>query len=262
MVADDPGATGLLLDIDGVLHVGDEPIAGAIEALGELRAATAGVLLVTNTTSKPRRAIVERLRGMGFDVADDDVITPARMAVRRCRDRGHESVLMMIPDGLREDLADLREAGEDEVPGAVVLGDLGPGFTEATLNAAFRALIGGAELIALQHNRYWRSADGLVLDVGAYSAALEYAAGVEATVVGKPSARFFADALALLGVDAGSALMVGDDVEADVGGALDAGIEAVLVRTGKYREDAVRASGIEPTATIDSIAELRALLRG
>jgi ribonucleotide monophosphatase NagD (HAD superfamily) len=55
------------------------------------------------------------------------------------------------------------------------------------LNDAFRALIDGAELIALQHNRYWRRADGLVLDVGAYSAALEYGAGCEAVVVGKPA---------------------------------------------------------------------------
>ena len=99
-----------------------------------------------------------------------------------------------------------------------------------------------------------------MLDVGAYSAALEYGAGVDAVVVGKPSRRFFDDALAVLGVSPDLALMVGDDVEADVGGALDAGIEAVLVRTGKYREDAVRSSGVEPTATIDSFADLPGLL--
>jgi len=260
MLDRDPASIGLLLDIDGVLHVGDDPIPGAIEALEALRSPTAGVLLVTNTTSKPRRAIVERLRRIGFDVEPDDVMTPARLAVRRCRERGHEAVMLMVPDSLREDLAELDEATDDAPADAVVLGDLGLGFTERALNSAFRALIDGAELIALQHNRYWRSAEGLVLDVGAWSAALEYAAGVEAVVVGKPAPGFFADALATLGVDSDHALMVGDDVEADVGGALDAGIRAVLVRTGKYREDAVRAAGIESTATIDSIADLPGLL--
>lgn len=260
MLGTRPNSLGVLLDIDGVLHVGDEPIAGAVETLAALRERSAGVRLVTNTTSKPARAIAERLRAMGFAFDDDELQTPAGIALRHCRERGHDRVLLMVPEALREDLAGLRPAEPGEPCDAVVLGDLGPGFTEEAMNHAFRALIEGAELIALQHNRYWRSAAGLVLDVGAWSAALEYAAGVEATVVGKPSAAFFADALAGLGVAAGEALMVGDDVEADVGGALAAGIDAVLVRTGKYRADAVRAAGVEPTATVDSIADLPALV--
>jgi HAD superfamily hydrolase (TIGR01458 family) len=251
---------GVLLDIDGVLHIGDEPIPGAVEALAELRRRSAGVRLVTNTTSRPAREIAERLRRMGFEFDDAELVTPAAIALRYCRERGHARVMLLVPDSLREDLEGLRDAGAGGPVDAVVLGDLGSGFTEDVLNDAFRALIDGAELIALQHNRYWRRADGLVLDVGAWSAALEYAAGVEAVVVGKPARAFFEDALAGIGVDAESALMVGDDVESDVGGALDAGIRGILVRTGKFREDAVSASGVEPTETIDSIADLPALL--
>src|SRR3982074_1605 len=71
-------------------------------------------------------------------------------------------------------------------PAAVGLGDLGAAFTAELLNGAFRMLMDGAELVALQHNRYWRRADGLALDVGAYAAALEDATGREAIVVGKP----------------------------------------------------------------------------
>lgn len=251
---------GLLLDIDGVLHVGDEPLPGAIEALGDLREATAGIRLVTNTTSKSRGAIVERLRRMGFDVAVDEVLTPAALALGYCGERGHAKVRLLVSESLREDLAELEATAPGEPADAVVLGDLGDGFTRDVLDDAFRALMDGAELVALQHNRYWRSAEGLVLDVGAFAAALEYAAEVEPVVVGKPSRRFFESALAQLGVPADKALMVGDDVEADVGGALDAGIAAVLVRTGKFREDAVRRSGVAPTATIDSIADLPALI--
>jgi HAD superfamily hydrolase (TIGR01458 family) len=118
----------------------------------------------------------------------------------------------------------------------------------------------GADLIALQHNRYWRRADGLALDVGAYAAALEYASGVESTVIGKPSREFFRAALAELGAEPDRAVMVGDDIEGDIVGGLGAGIASVLVRTGKYREDAVAASGVVPSATVDSIADVPALL--
>lgn len=248
----------ILLDIDGVLHVGDEPLPGAIETLERLRE-RAAVRLLTNTTSKGRGQIVERLQRMGFSVAPEDALTPATLALDHCRNRGYEAVMLLVSDALRPDLAGLRET-DDESADAVVLGDLGDGFTPAVLNRAFRALLGGAELVALQHNRYWRSAEGLVLDVGAYAAALEYAAGVEPTVVGKPSRNFFAQGLADVGAEPDEAIMVGDDVEADVGGALDAGIRAVLVRTGKYRPDAVASAGVEPTATIDTIADLEPLL--
>lgn len=251
----------LLLDIDGVLHVGDEPIEGAVGTLEELRAVSDGVRLLTNTTSRPKSEILERLRSMGFEVGDDDVITPAVTALAHCRAAGHDSVLLLVPDGLRGDLAGIGEVRGDEQPDAVVLGDLGDGFTSDALNRAFRVLMDGAELVALQHNRYWRSAEGLVLDVGAYASALEYAAGVEATVVGKPSRQFFEAALEEI-PGAGPDVMVGDDIEGDIGGGLDAGLEAILVRTGKYRPDAAETAGIEPTATIDSIADLPAALEG
>jgi HAD superfamily hydrolase (TIGR01458 family) len=254
-------AAAVLLDIDGVLHVGDQPIEGAIEALGKLREQSSGVRLVTNTTSKSRRQIVEQLQGLGFEVSVSDVLTPAALAVRHCRDRGYRSVRLLVGEGLREDLADLAEAPSGAAVDAIVLGDLGDGFTAEVLNGAFRLLMDGAELVALQHNRYWRRADGLALDVGAYSAALEYASGVGAAVVGKPAHEFFTAALADLQSRAENTLMVGDDVEADVGGALAAGLRAVLVRTGKYRAHALEASGVTPTEIVDSIAEVPALLR-
>ena len=251
----------VLLDIDGVLYVGDAPIAGAIAALEELRGLSAGVRLVTNTTSKSRREIVEHLRLLGFDVASDEVLTPAALAVRHCREQGHESVRLLVGEALQEDLAELAGTERPGAVDAVVLGDLGEGFTADVLNEAFRLLMDGAELVALQHNRYWRRADGLVLDVGAYSAALEYASGREAVVVGKPAPAFFLAALADLNAQPEAAVMVGDDVEADVGGAIDAGLRGILVRTGKYRKQALQASGVEPSEIVDSIADVPGLLR-
>src|SRR5271166_7003571 len=174
------GPFGVLLDIDGVLYVGNEPIAGAHEAFSELRELSAGVRLITNTTSRSRRAVREQLLGMGFDVSLEEVLTPAAMAVRHCHERGYRSVSVLVSERLREDLAELDSVALRTPADAIVLGDLGDGFTPEVLNSAFRALMDGAELVTLQHNRYWRRADGLALDVGAYAAALEYASGREA----------------------------------------------------------------------------------
>ncbi|HWI22292.1 MAG TPA: TIGR01458 family HAD-type hydrolase [Baekduia sp.] len=247
-----------LIDIDGVLHVGQEPIEGAVAAIALLRERGIGFRLITNTTSRSRRRVVERLTGLGFDVDERDVLTPAALAVRHCRDAGHEHVALHVADALAEDFTELSDTSEN--PEAVILGDLGTGFTYARMNAIFNQLEAGAELIALQRNRVWQTEDGLVLDAGPFVVALEYATGRDAIVTGKPSAAFFEAALAELGVDAASAAMIGDDLEADVGGALDAGLSGILVRTGKFRPQVLADSDIEPTLVLDSIAELPDLL--
>jgi phospholysine phosphohistidine inorganic pyrophosphate phosphatase len=258
MAASLEGVEGLLLDLSGVVYVQDEAVPGAPEALTRLRSAGLPIRLVTNTTMRPRRSILERLERLGVEAEPSELITPASLAANRCRDAGYDAVSLVVLDELREDLAGVPE-GDGKVD-AVIVGDLGDRWDYQVLNGAFRRLMDGAELIALQRNRYWETAEGLSLDAGPFVAALEYAVGREAEVMGKPSDAFFELALADLGVSTDRAAMVGDDVEADVGGAMDAGLAGILVRTGKYREDLVLESGIEPTATVDSIANLPELL--
>jgi HAD superfamily hydrolase (TIGR01458 family) len=248
----------LLLDLDGVLYVEDEPVPGAREAVAELRRRGLALRFVTNTTSRPRRLILERLHRLGFDVAPDELSTPAALAVSHCRSLGRRRVMLLVRDDVMEDFAAL-EAVERRVE-AVVVGDLGEAFDYDVLNRAFGHLMDGAELIALQKNRYWMRPEGLALDVGPFVAALEYAAHKDAFVVGKPSVDFFETILAGVPVEPAAAAMVGDDVETDVGGALGAGLAGILVRTGKYREDALRVSGITPTEIVDSIADVPALM--
>jgi HAD superfamily hydrolase (TIGR01458 family) len=248
---------GVLLDIDGVLFVGDEPIEGAHRAFAELRELSAGVRLMTNTTSRSRRAVHEHLLGLGFDVSLEEVLTPAAMAERYCQERQFGSVTVLVSEELFEDLTALESIALGERTDAVILGDLGDRFTPQVLNGIFRTLMEGAELVALQHNRYWRRADGLALDVGAYAAALEYASGKEAVTVGKPASAFFQYAMADLELERG--VMIGDDVEADVGGAMAAGLAGVLVRTGKYRQDKLTMR-VTPTAIVDSVEDVPRLL--
>jgi len=250
----------LLLDLSGVIYVQDEAVPGAAEALSRFRDDGVPLRLVTNTTMRPRRSILERLERLGIEADPAELLTPATLAARRCAEAGYESVSLVVLDDLREDLEGIAE-GEGSVD-AVVVGDLGDSWDYAVLNRAFRQVMDGADLIALQRNRYWETADGLSLDAGPFVTAIEYATGREADVVGKPAPSFFELALSDLGVTADRVAMVGDDVEADVGGAIDAGLAGILVRTGKYREDLVRDSGIEPTATVDSIADVPALISG
>ena len=134
-------------------------------------------------------------------------------------------------------------------------------FSYANMNRAFAELEAGARLVSLHKNRWWQTSRGPLLDAGAYVAGLEYAAGVAAEVVGKPTGAYFDAALAELGAAAAEAVMVGDDIESDVGGAKRAGLRAVLVRTGKFREETLAAAEVQPDGIVDSIAEVPAFLR-
>jgi HAD superfamily hydrolase (TIGR01458 family) len=237
---------GVLLDLDGTLYVGGEAVAGAREAVGSLRASGLAVRYVTNTTRKPRAWVCERLRSMGFEVEEAEIFTPALAAVGRI---GSGTCFALVDDSLRGDLAGLTLT--DERPDYVLVGDLGEEFTYARLNPAFRHLMDGAELLALQKNRYWQTDVGLSLDAGPFVAALEFASGKKASVVGKPEREFFRLALEDLGLEAGQVAMVGDDAEADVAGARRAGLVGIQVRTGKWQADTGEADLV-----IDSVADL------
>jgi HAD superfamily hydrolase (TIGR01458 family) len=178
---------GLLLDLSGVIYVEDEAVPGAAEALRRFREAGTPIRLVTNTTMRPRRAILERLERLGIEAEAGELLTPATLAVSRCRDAGYRSVALVVLDELREDLEDLPE-GDGEVD-AVIVGDLGDRWDYDILNRAFRRIMDGAALIALQRNRYWETAEGLSLDAGPFVAALEYATGSEAEVWGSRHPR-------------------------------------------------------------------------
>jgi HAD superfamily hydrolase (TIGR01458 family) len=164
----------------------------------------------------------------------------------------------MVSPGVLEDFAGIENT--DESPDAVVVGDIGEQFGYSRLNRAFRLLLGGACFVTLARNRYYRAADGLVLDQGPFVAALEYACGREAVLVGKPSPEFFRPALELLGVSAEKTAIVGDDLDVDVGGGQACGLRGILVRTGKFRQDELERSSVRPDAVIDSFAEIASFL--
>ena len=249
---------GLLLDLDGVVYVGNELLPGAKDAIGKIRASGLPFRFITNTTRQSRGQVVGKLRRLGLDVRPDDVFTPAALASEFLAARKIAPFLVTHPD-LRADFADA-PAGSGE---AVVVGDAGEFFGYDLMNRAYRKLLHGAEFVALAKNRSFLDHDGeLSLDAGPFVAALEYATGRQARVFGKPAADFFGQAVAALGCPAGAVAMIGDDVEADVGGAMAAGLFGVLVQTGKYREGHEASISPRPDLVARDLADAIARLPG
>ncbi len=241
---------GMLLDLSGVIYVGNEPLPGALEAISRLRSMALPIRFLTNTTRTPKRRILQKLRDMGLSCDDEELFTPASAARDWLTLHDLSPHLLIHPD-LTEDFEDLPRHERT----AIVIGDAGEEFTYQTLNAAFRQLTSGAEFLALAGNRTFMDKDGkLSLDAGAFVAALEYGTQRTAKVLGKPSPDFFKAALSSMGCSAKNAVMIGDDAEADVSGAIAAGIGVgLLVKTGKYTEGAESNVDPPPSATVDDL---------
>lgn len=250
----------VLADVDGTLLDHDRAIPGAAAAIDLLRRGGVRVAAITNTTRRPRVATAEALRAAGIDLDDEEVFVPAALARARIVESGAARVMLLVPDGCRPDFAGLRE--DDDAPDWVVVGDLGLGFGYDRLNRAFRALRSGARLMALHKNRFWDAGPerGWSLDAGPFVAALEYASGITAEVVGKPSPDFFRLAARAIGATPSDVLVVGDGIVNDVEGAASAGCATALVRTGAFRMDDLETASIRPGLVLASIADLPAAL--
>lgn len=250
----------LLLDIDGVLAVSWEPLPGAVEAMARLRTDGVPFRLITNTTTKTRNDLGTTLRAAGFDVADGEIVTAVVATAAYLRSEHARARVHVLSDGdAAADLEGIELVGIEDAD-VIVLGGASDDFTYATLNRIFRRLMEGASLVGMHRNLFWKTRDGWQLDAGAYLAGLERAAGVEATVCGKPEPAYFAAALDELGASAGRTAMVGDDVVNDVLGAQAAGLTGVLVKTGKYRLGDESSPDGAPDVVVESLVDVPAFV--
>ena len=204
---------------------------------------------LTNTTSQPLSAILDKLSAIGISAAREEVFTPATAARTYLVEHDLRPHFLVAP-ALLEDFRDL-PAGSFP---AVVVGDAGEGFTYASLNDAFRLINAGAKLIGLAKNRLFIDSDGRpALDVGAFVTALEYATRKTAIVLGKPAADFFHLAAADMGLPPDQVGMIGDDAEFDVVAAIDAGLTGYLVGTGKRTSDSLDGLDMQASAEFDDL---------
>lgn len=251
---------GFLIDLDGVLYIGDKPIKGAVDAVAWLAESGFPYLFLTNLTRYNHEHVHERLLEMGFKTAIDQLFTAPLAAAEWLREQKAKKIFLVAGADLGPDFHDFEIT--DQEPDYVVVGDLGERFDYGILNKAFQMLVEGAELLALQKNRFWRKNGEIIMDAGGFVSALEFASGKTATLIGKPAEEFFELAAKKLELDKESVAMVGDDLEVDIVGAQEAGLRGILVKTGVYKESLFRKSDVSPDLILDSIADLPRVVGG
>jgi HAD superfamily hydrolase (TIGR01458 family) len=241
---------GLLIDLGGVIYQDNELIHGSLGAIRRLQSKRVPFRFLTNTTSSPKRIVRAKLAKLGLPVDTNEIFTPAD-AARNYIVKHDLQPHYLISPALQEDFSGVPDG---RVP-AVIIGDAGNDFTYQNLNRAFRKLEAGAILIALASNRKFIGAKGLpCIDVGAFVAALAYASGKQAIVLGKPSADFFHLAVEAMHLSNTEVAMIGDDAEFDASAAVSAGLVGILVKTGKWQPEAANGLKPPPTAEMENLS--------
>lgn len=252
-------AVGVLLDIDGVLTTSWKPLPGAVDTIRWLQGQKIEFRLVTNTSSKSRRAIASLLAEAGMPIDVDQVLTAVTSAARYLSEHHGGAGCLVVNEGdIDEDLEGVAVA-DPGAAGVVLLGGAGPSVGYRELDSVFKLAVEGVPVVALHRNTRYQTADGPALDMGAFIVGIEAAAQVEVAVVGKPATAFFHAALSDLGTTASGAVVVGDDIDSDVLGAQAVGMTGVLVRTGKFRQSDLEGAEPRPDYVIDGIGDLPGL---
>ncbi len=251
---------GLLLDLDGVLYVGSQPIAGAAQAVARIRKHIR-CRFITNTSTRSLHSVHQKLTQLGFSIGIEEIISALQVAKILLKNMADElgrppACWLLLHSDVQEDFSQFSCATNK--PDVILIGDIGEAWDYALMNRIFERVMAGAQLMAIHKNRFWEAGSGLKMDIGGFVAALEYAGNTSARIVGKPSVDFFQVALDSLGLPATQVAIVGDDIESDIGGGQAAGLAGILVKTGKYRAEYV--SSVVADCTLDSICDLPDML--
>jgi len=249
-----PGIKGVLFDLDGVLYIGSHAIEGAVDAVERVRSSGVTCRFVTNTSTLSLASLQQKINALGFSIPKEEIVSAPQAALLYLKQQPNPVCRLLLADDVKQDFAGFRQSRTDA--DYIVVGDIGAAWSYNLLNEVFHCLMNGARLIAIHKNRFWQTEAGLQMDIGGFVQALEYASDTQAMLIGKPAAAFFRMALDDMGLHASKAVMIGDDIDADVGGAQQAGLRGILVKTGKYRQAYAEASSIRPDLVIDSIKDL------
>ncbi|KAH7971010.1 hypothetical protein HPB49_017874 [Dermacentor silvarum] len=245
---------GVLMDITGVLYEsGDRKgIEGSAEALKMLRSADIPFRFITNETQKTKEQLDSVLHRLGFDIYEKEIFMCVPAAKKFIHDLNYRPFLLVHPSVEGE----FAECDKSQ-PNCVVVGDAGSSFSYENLNQAFHVLIDNNDsvLITLGKGKYYKEHGKMVMDVGAFTTALEYATDRQAIVIGKPGEEFFRLALEDMKLRPEDVVMIGDDIVCDVGGAQSAGMRGVLVRTGKFRPSDERHPSVKPDAIVQNLMD-------
>lgn len=249
----------VLLDLDGTLYIGNQAIPGAVEAIAQLRRRGFALRFLTNTTTKSRTQLIAQLRAMNFELDESELISApvaAKLELQALQQKIDRPlrIWLVVAEAIKEDFAEF--IFDESTPDYIVLGDIGDAWDISLINRLFNTIHAGAELIALHKNRFWQTAEGLKADIGFFVAGLEYVCSRNARVMGKPNRDFFQRVLDSANVTAQDTLMIGDDIDSDVGGAQVMGMRGCLVKTGKFRQAYYELSSVKPDYVVESITKI------
>ena len=248
---------GILSDIDGTLYFKGKPIEGAIETVSELKRKGFKLLFFTNTDSKTPKTIYSILKNYGFKVEEREIFSPIIALKEFLKSKSNPSLFLVTTKEVRGEFEEFDFVNEGKIPDFVIIADFQDDWNLYRLNQAFRHVLNGAKLLGTQGNRFFLDREGNpVIDTGSFVQLIAYAANVEPIIFGKPSKAFFNEALKKLGIESEETLVVGDDIESDIQGAIKSGIKAFLVKTGKGSIYENKKISIKPNKIIDSFPSL------
>ena len=250
---------GVLFDLDGVFYISNQAIDGGQKAINLLRKNDIPIRFLTNTTTKPRNVICDKLHKLGLEVYKNEIFSASYIGINYLRSIGSPPCHLLIHENIYSGYAEFEM--KNNKPEYVVIGDRGHEWNYDDMNQAFNFLKEGAKLIALHKGRFFQTSDSLEIDIGAFVAGLEYSSGKQAVSLGKPNPHFFQVALDDMSRKSEEVFMVGDDIVNDIWGAKNLGIKGVLVRTGKYRNSDLFHPDIKPDFIIDSVNNLEAVFQ-
>lgn len=250
---------GLLVDLDGVVYIGSDLIEGANETIDHLRHLGMELRFITNTTKISTSSLMRKIKILGLHICENEVLTPPIAAKEYLKKFNNPKCRFLIRKEVREEFEEFENY--DSNPEFIIIGDIGDFWNYVLVNDIFNQVMNGASIVALHKGKFWVTEEGLKIDFGAFITGIEYATGKEAKVMGKPSPYFYNMALESIGLKKHEVLMIGDDIDSDIGGAQEFGIKSWLVKTGKYHDQYVEKSAIKPDRVLNSIADLQNIFK-
>jgi len=267
---------GLIIDMDGVLWHGNNPISGLIDFFTALRDSAIPFVLATNNASLTQQQYIDKLSTMGVVVSADEILTSSMATAAYLAEhvpQDKRRVFVIGEDGLRQPLIDQgftltelyqvnqADKGIHDQGADLVVSGLDRQLTWDKLATATLNIKAGAQFYATNADTTLPTELGEVMGNGGTLAALSAATGVNAISIGKPEPILYQQALAILGTQAENTIAIGDRLDTDILGAINAGMRSILVLTGVSAIQDIERVEYEPTWVMDDITEVAQTLR-
>ena len=246
----------LLIDFDGVIRIGNRIAKEAGEFFKFISDNNIPACILSNSTLRNGNEIKKFLVDNNIKT-EIPALTCADASLNYIKEN-YQKITVFASDTTKEMF---KEFLTNEVPEAVLVGDMADKWSYENLNQIFRFVLDGADFIAMQKNKYWSPDDkNLYLDAGAFISSIEFATGILAKLIGKPSPIFYHSGLKALDFSKNSDfIMIGDDIETDIEGAQKIGGKGILIYTGKTKYPLPEDCKIKPFAEIQSLNEIQSL---